>query len=308
LDRAGRLQLPNTYVESLDLRERVKLKLEESHISVWPGQEKAAESNGDLNNDNVWKPPRLGSSPDESPAQPTAPRPPAVVIKDLNRIFDVGAEKVHAVKDVSLEIPAGKMVAVKGPSGSGKTTLLNMVAGLDEPTNGSVSVNGREIAGLSNKEKIELRRREIGFVFQTFGLLPFLSARENVEAPLRLVKASRQERRARTDEVLAMVGLQGRASHRTYELSGGEQQRIALARALANKPTLILADEPTGQLDTATGHQIIDLLRFIVEETGVTAVIASHDPKVIEAVDLVYSLRDGELVEVIDNNAVAEPA
>jgi putative ABC transport system ATP-binding protein len=200
------------------------------------------------------------------------------------------------------------MVAVKGPSGSGKTTLLNMVAGLDEPTNGSVSVNGREIAGLSNKEKIELRRREIGFVFQTFGLLPFLSARENVEAPLRLVKASRQERRARTDEVLAMVGLQGRASHRTYELSGGEQQRIALARALANKPTLILADEPTGQLDTATGHQIIDLLRFIVEETGVTAVIASHDPKVIEAVDLVYSLRDGELVEVIDNNAVAEPA
>jgi putative ABC transport system ATP-binding protein len=308
LDRAGRLQLPNTYVESLDLRERVKLKLEESHISVWPGQEKVAESNGDLNNDNVWKPPRLGSSPDESPAQPTAPRPPAVVIKALNRVFDVGAEKVHAVKDVSLEIPAGKMVAVKGPSGSGKTTLLNMVAGLDEPTNGSVSVNGREIAGLSNKEKIELRRREIGFVFQTFGLLPFLSARENVEAPLRLVKASRQERRARTDEVLAMVGLQGRASHRTYELSGGEQQRIALARALANKPTLILADEPTGQLDTATGHQIIDLLRFIVEETGVTAVIASHDPKVIEAVDLVYSLRDGELVEVIDNNAVAEPA
>ena len=308
LDRAGRLQLPHTYVESLDLRERVKLKLEESHISVWPGQEKAAESNGDLNNDNVWKPPRLGSLPDESPAQPTAPRPPAVVIKELNRVFDIGAEKVHAVKNVSLEIPAGKMVAVKGPSGSGKTTLLNMVAGLDEPTNGSVSVNGREIAGLSNKEKIELRRREIGFVFQTFGLLPFLSARENVEAPLRLVKASRKERRARTDEVLAMVGLQGRASHRTYELSGGEQQRIALARALANKPTLILADEPTGQLDTATGHQIIDLLRFIVEETGVTVVIASHDPKVIEAVDLVYSLRDGELVEVVDNNAVAEPA
>jgi putative ABC transport system ATP-binding protein len=154
---------------------------------------------------------------------------------------------------------------------------------------------------MSNKEKIELRRREIGFVFQTFGLLPFLSARENVETPLRLIQASTQERRQRTDDVLEMVGLLDRANHRTYELSGGEQQRVALARALANRPSLILADEPTGQLDTATGHQIVELLRYIVTETGVTVVIASHDPKVIEAVDRVYTLQDGKLLEVISN-------
>jgi putative ABC transport system ATP-binding protein len=154
---------------------------------------------------------------------------------------------------------------------------------------------------MSNKEKIELRRREIGFVFQTFGLLPFLSARENVETPLRLIQASTQERRQRTDDVLEMVGLLDRANHRTYELSGGEQQRVALARALANRPSLILADEPTGQLDTATGHQIVELLRYIVTETGVTVVIASHDPKVIEAVDRVYTLQDGKLLAVISN-------
>ncbi|MCB8945335.1 MAG: ABC transporter ATP-binding protein [Ardenticatenaceae bacterium] len=298
LDRAGRLQLPQAYVETLDLSERVKLRLEETHVSVWPGLQKTADTvPASTTNGDVWRPPKLESVPEK----PATPRPPAVVLQNLERVFDVGAEKVHAVNDVSLEIPAGLMVAVKGPSGSGKTTMMNLVAGLDEPTGGSVRVNGRELAGMSNNERIELRRREIGFVFQTFGLLPFLSARENIEAPLRLIRASAKERRQRTDEVLNMVGLIDRANHRTYELSGGEQQRIALARALANQPSLILADEPTGQLDTATGHQIIELLRFIVEETGVTAVIASHDPKVIEAVDRIYSLQDGKLLEVMGN-------
>ena len=300
LDRTGRLQLPQAYVDTLELSERVKLRLEETHVSVWPSAEKTAVSTpASTTNGDVWRPPQRVSDQSE---QPTKPRPPAIVLKNLQRIFEVGAEKVHAVNDVSLEVPAGLMVAVKGPSGSGKTTMMNLVAGLDEPTGGSVVVNGRELAGMSNNERIELRRREIGFVFQTFGLLPFLSARENIEAPLRLIRASAKERKQRTDEVLNMVGLADRANHRTYEMSGGEQQRIALARALANQPSLILADEPTGQLDTATGHQIIELLRFIVEETGVTAVIASHDPKVIEAVDRVYSLRDGELIEVINNS------
>lgn len=208
----------------------------------------------------------------------------------------MGDERVHAVDNVSLEIPRSSMVVIKGPSGSGKTTLLNLIAGLDEPTSGMVTIGGRSLHDLSNKDKIDLRRNEIGFVFQTFGLLPFLSARENIEAPLRLIRTPAKERTQRVDEVLEMVGLSERANHRTYELSGGEQQRVALARALANKPSLILADEPTGQLDTATGHNIIDLLRAITEQTGVTVVIASHDPKVEEAVDRIFTLQDGKLL------------
>ena len=296
LDRAGRLQLPQTYVEMLDLRKRVKLRLEKSHLSVWPSPEPTADSPSPTSKGNAWQPPQRPSNHNKLPVPSGTP---AVILKSLQRVFEIGAEKVHAVNDVTLEIPAGLMVAVKGPSGSGKTTMMNLIAGLDEPTGGRVCVNGRELAGMSNQERIELRRREIGFVFQTFGLLPVLSARENVEAPLRLIRASAKERRQRTEEVLTMVGLLNRAHHRTYELSGGEQQRIALARALANRPSLILADEPTGQLDTVTGQQIIELLRYIVAETGVTAVIASHDPKVMEAVDRVYHLQDGRLLEVI---------
>ena len=203
-------------------------------------------------------------------------------------------------KIFTLAIPKGVMAVVIGPSGSGKTTLLNHIAGLDEPTQGRILINGRLLSDMSEKEKINLRRQEIGFVFQTFGLLPFLSARENIEAPLRLVRTAPQARRERVEEVLDLVGLKARGNHRTYELSGGEQQRIALARALANQPSLLLADEPTGQLDTATGYAIISLLRDIAEKTGVTVLIASHDPKVLESVDLVYRLEDGRLVETID--------
>ncbi len=297
LDRAGRLQLPQAYVETLALHERVKLRLEESHLSVWPSQEPTADpSLSPTSKGNVWQPPQRPADQNK-PAAPSGT--PAVILKSLQRVFEIGAEKVHAVNNVTLEIPAGLMVAVKGPSGSGKTTMMNLIAGLDEPTGGSVCVNGRELADMSNQERIKLRRHEIGFVFQTFGLLPVLSARENVEAPLRLIRASAKERKQRTEEMLTMVGLLDRAHHHTYEMSGGEQQRIALARALANRPSLILADEPTGQLDTVTGQQIIELLRYIVAETGVTAVIASHDPKVMEAVDRVYHLQDGKLLEVI---------
>lgn len=301
LDRAGRLQLPQPYIQNLELRDRVKVRLEETHISVWPGAERKAENGAAemRRNDNVWRPPALKFAELETAVPPTsASTSPAlaVVVRHLSRVYELGTEKVQAVDNVSLEIPAGKMAVVKGPSGSGKTTLLNLIAGLDEPTAGTIIVGGRPLHNLSGNDLIEMRRREIGFVFQTFGLLPFLSARENIEAPLRLVRKSAQERQKRVDTVLELVGLHKRASHRVYELSGGEQQRIALARALANEPSIILADEPTGQLDTATGYSIIALLRDIVARTGVTAVIASHDPKVEEEADIVFVLEDGKLL------------
>ena len=313
LDRAGRLQIPQPYIENLEMKNRVKVRLEEAHLSVWPEVNKAlaAAQDGGQNGD-VWRPPRLGESTQEEETiarhHPLARRKTAVSVQHLTRIYKVGAEDVIAVQNVSLNIPSGIMATVKGPSGSGKTTLLNHIAGLDEPTEGEILIAGRPLAQMSESERINLRRNEIGFVFQTFGLLPFLSARENIEAPLRLVKAGAKERKQRVDEVLELVKLSARANHRTYELSGGEQQRIALARALANKPSLILADEPTGQLDTATGYAIIALLRSIVAQTGVTVLIASHDPKVIEAVDLVYVLEDGRLVETIEQVGGKVPA
>lgn len=311
LDQAGRLQLPHTYVESLDMRGRVKVRLEDNHVSIWPSvvralSEAAAEpeqngSNGSSGATGAerWRPRRdfFALPPAEEEPAPEPPKTPAVTTRDLSRVYQMGVEAIHAVEKVSLEIPAGAMAVVKGPSGSGKTTLLNLVAGLDEPTSGDVLINGVSLAQMSAADKIELRRREIGFVFQTFGLLPFLSARENVEVPLRLVRASAKERKERTDDVLNLVGLSGRANHRTYELSGGEQQRVALARALVNRPGIILADEPTGQLDSLTGANIIALLRQIIEQTGVTVIIASHDPKVEDAADYVFHLEDGQLTE-----------
>ncbi len=313
LDRAGRLQIPQPYIENLEMKNRVKVRLEEAHLSVWPEVNKAlATAQDGSENGDVWRPPRLGQSEYEEETvvrhHPLARRKTAVSVQHLTRIYKVGAEDVIAVQNVSLNIPSGIMATVKGPSGSGKTTLLNHIAGLDEPTEGEILIAGRPLAQMSESERINLRRNEIGFVFQTFGLLPFLSARENIEAPLRLVKAGAKERKQRVDEVLELVKLSARANHRTYELSGGEQQRIALARALANKPSLILADEPTGQLDTATGYAIIALLRSIVAQTGVTVLIASHDPKVIEAVDLVYVLEDGRLVETIEQVGGKVPA
>jgi putative ABC transport system ATP-binding protein len=197
------------------------------------------------------------------------------------------------------------MSTIKGPSGSGKTTLLNLVAGLDEPTAGAIRLDGRLLSSMSPEERIQLWRRRIGYIFQTFGLLPFLTVEENVQISLRLLRTPRQERRALVDDALEMVGLTDRARHRTYELSGGEQQRVAIARALVKHPTLILADEPTGQLDSLTGASIIALLKQIVIQTGVTVVIASHDPTVHEAADLIFELKDGRLVGTVDQRGLA---
>jgi putative ABC transport system ATP-binding protein len=227
---------------------------------------------------------------------PVDQRPLAVEAHRLSRSFDVGVETIHAVQDVDLAIPTGVLAVLKGRSGAGKTTLLNLIGGLDEPTSGRVIVGGKELTRLSNREKVAMRREEISYVFQTFGLMPVLSAKENVEAPLRLVLSSGRERRERSEEVLRLVGLSQRANHRAFELSGGEQQRVAVARSLANRPSLILADEPTGQLDTVTGSNIIALLKEVVRQSGITVVIASHDPKVEEAADCVYELRDGRLI------------
>jgi putative ABC transport system ATP-binding protein len=243
-------------------------------------------------NEPTWQPTDLVRRP--------RPRPedgPIVETRSLSRDYRVGSSTVHAVRDVSLSIDRGELVAIRGRSGSGKTTLLSMIGGLDRPTSGEVLVDGQSVGKMQAGELVELRRRKIGFIFQTFGLLPILSAAENVEIPLRLVAADPKAREERVAVLLRLVGLGERGGHRPYELSGGEQQRVAIARALANRPDLLLADEPTGQLDSSTGRAIMSLLRAIVRTEGLTAVVATHDPLLIDLADRVIELRDGRVIE-----------
>ncbi|AYV26113.1 ABC transporter ATP-binding protein YtrE [Streptomyces sp. ADI95-16] len=222
---------------------------------------------------------------------------PMVVAEDLHRSFGTGERAVHALRGVSFEIRRGELTALKGRSGSGKTTLLNLVGGLDSPTRGSVTLDGTDLAGLDEKGLLAMRRDRIGFVFQSFGLIPVLTAAENVGVPMRMrkVAAARREERVRT--LLALVGLADHAEQRPGELSGGQQQRVAVARALANDPALIIADEPTGQLDSETGRSIMRLLRAVVRSEGVTVLVATHDPALMELADRVVELRDGRVVE-----------
>jgi len=222
---------------------------------------------------------------------------PMVETRRLDRDFEVGPVVVHALRDVNLSIGRGELVAVRGRSGSGKTTLLSLIGGLDRATAGEVVIDGRSVGEMSPAALVELRRRKIGFIFQAFGLLSILSAAENVEVPLRLVRAAPDEREDRVAVLLELVGLRERGRHRPYELSGGEQQRVAIARALANRPDLLLADEPTGQLDSATGRSIMSLLRAVVRSEGVTAIIATHDSMLIDLADRVIDLRDGQIVD-----------
>lgn len=222
---------------------------------------------------------------------------PLVSARKLSRTFDLGSERVRAVHDVDLDVLAGDLVIITGRSGSGKTTLLNLLAGLDRPTSGSVCIRDADTCKLSDQDLVQLRRREIGFVFQSFGLLPLLSAYENVELPLRIAGWKRKERERRTQECLELVGLGGRASHRPYELSGGERQRIALARAIAHRPCLIFADEPTGELDTTTGAAILALLKQIVESESVGIVVVTHDVSATKVATVTHRMSDGALVE-----------
>ncbi|MGC4897741.1 ABC transporter ATP-binding protein [Micromonospora echinospora] len=218
-----------------------------------------------------------------------------VQVEGVSRTFGKGEHAVHAVQDVSFTARRGELVAVRGRSGAGKTTLLNLIGGLDRPDSGLIRVAGHEVTAAGERELLALRRGTIGFVFQTFGLVPILSAAENVGVPLRLAKVPAAEREQRVAVLLELVGLGGHAAQRPYELSGGQQQRVAVARALANEPDLLIADEPTGQLDSETGRSIMDLLRAVVHARGMTALVATHDPALIEMADRTLTLRDGRL-------------
>ncbi len=229
---------------------------------------------------------------------------PMLMAEGLIRDYPSGDDVVHALRGVDLRVARGQLVAVRGRSGSGKTTLLNLLGGLDRPTAGRVVVDGDEVSSMNESQLVAFRRSTVAFIFQAFGLLPILSAAENVEVPLRLVRAEPRARDARVAELLDLVGLGPRARHRPHELSGGEQQRVAIARALANRPKLLLADEPTGQLDSHTGHAIMGLLRTVVRTEGVTAVVATHDPALLDLADRVVEIHDGRLTETTPVSAV----
>jgi ABC-type lipoprotein export system ATPase subunit len=210
-------------------------------------------------------------------------------------VYHTRGADLAALQGVNLRVPVGHFVALKGRSGSGKTTLLNCLGGLDRPTTGTVRVFGQDLGAMDDRQVTRWRREKIGFIFQSFGLLPTLSAYENVELVLRLNDYARTDRRERALYCLDLVGLSKRGNHRPYELSGGQQQRVAIARAIASQPQLILADEPTGELDSVTAQDILSLFRSIVQQEGITMLMTSHDGLVDEYVDEVLHLKDGQI-------------
>ncbi|MFD4997052.1 ABC transporter ATP-binding protein [Streptomyces buecherae] len=227
----------------------------------------------------------------------TLQRADMVRVRDLRRTYGSGPAAVHALRGVSFDVPRGELVALKGRSGSGKTTLLNLIGGLDTPDAGEILVDDTDVVGLGESGLLQLRRDRIGFVFQSFGLIPILSAAENVGVPMRLRKAPAAEREERVALLLSLVGLADHAEQRPGELSGGQQQRVAIARALANRPALLIADEPTGQLDAETGLAVMELLRAVVRSEGVTALVATHDANLLGLADRVLELSDGHITE-----------
>ena len=214
----------------------------------------------------------------------------------LTRVYRVGTRRIEALRGVNLAVAPGTLAVLRGRSGSGKTTLLNCIGGLDRPTSGRVWFESQEVGRMSERKRVRMRRQRIGFVFQSFALLPTYSARENVDLMLRLSGVGRSERRRRVEKALGLVGLQKWADHRPFELSGGQQQRLAIARAISTQPALILADEPTGELDSVTGRQILGLLRQIVDREGITVLVATHDLTVDLFADEIYHLADGCIV------------
>jgi putative ABC transport system ATP-binding protein len=220
---------------------------------------------------------------------------PAVRTENLHKSFVLGANVVGALRGVDLAVGRGEFVAVMGPSGCGKTTFLNLVGGIDTPSRGAVWVDGTEISRLTDDALADLRRDRLGYVFQFYNLIPTLTARENVETPMHFQGKPKKERRERAQALLARVGLGDRADHKPAELSGGEQQRVAIARALANNPALVLLDEPTGDLDSATGQEILALLQKLNREEGVTLIVATHDPVVAKMSSRIVRFRDGKV-------------
>jgi ABC-type lipoprotein export system ATPase subunit len=219
--------------------------------------------------------------------------PPKLLLSQVSRVFGTGDNAVKAVNQVSLEIHQGQFIALVGRSGSGKTTLMNIMSGLDKPSSGSVYYEGTDLGSMRENELVQLRRTQLGFIFQSFGLISLLSAYENVQLPLHINGIPWKERRRRSTEVLDMVGLANRSNHRPYELSGGEQQRVAIARALVSGPSILFADEPTGELDSVTAMSISTILQNISKQNGVTVVTATHDPLLSSMCDVSFNMADG---------------
>ena len=236
---------------------------------------------------------------------PSSDRPPVLVAaRDVTRRYGAGETAVDALRGVSLAVSAGELTAVMGPSGSGKSTLMHILAGLDRPTAGQVWIDGTNIAEVGDTQLTKLRRRHVGFIFQFFNLLPMLTAEENVVLPLEL--AGRKAERGWLDELLASVGLGDRRTHRPSELSGGQQQRVAIARALVTRPTVVFADEPTGNLDSHTSAEILELLRESVSSYGQTTVMVTHDPRAAAIADRILFLADGRIVRQLGRSSAHE--
>jgi putative ABC transport system ATP-binding protein len=220
----------------------------------------------------------------------------SVKVVEVEKTYMLGENQVHALRGVNLELKKGEFVAFTGPSGSGKTTLLNLIGVLDKPSKGKIYVDGIDLTLLKEKSLVKLRRRTIGFIFQFYNLIPVLSAVENVELPMLIAGVPTKEREKRAQELLKMVGLSDRIHHRPDELSGGEQQRVAIVRALANKPSIVLADEPTGDLDSKTGKEVVNALRDLSNHEGATVIIVTHDPSIASMTSKVFEMRDGMII------------
>lgn len=216
--------------------------------------------------------------------------------QDLWRTYVVGGQQIHAVKNLSIEIPEGQFTILRGRSGSGKTSLINLLGALDNPTSGKIFFEKVELTSISIKERNQIRKKQIGYVFQTGALLSNMTAFENVDLALRIVGFDKNERKKRVEECLELVGLKKRMAHFPYELSGGEVQRVAIARAIAHRPKVIFADEPTAALDTNRGLQVVKTFKDMVQKEGITVVMTTHDPNMMEIANCVYTLQDGELI------------
>jgi putative ABC transport system ATP-binding protein len=221
---------------------------------------------------------------------------PVIKLKNITKIYELGTVKVHALRSIDLNIKKGDFVAIEGPSGSGKSTLLNLIGCIDTPTKGQIFISGTDVSVMPERELTKIRLRKIGFIFQLFYLIPTLNAQENIELPMREAKVPKHERKTRVTELLEMVGLLQRAKHYPNQLSGGEQQRIAIARALSNRPEILLADEPTGEIDRPTSKKILTIFKKLIDTTDLTIIMVTHDPKVAAEARRRITIEDGKIV------------